>query len=178
MALGKESHMNYKWIGGLLIILGCGGFGFTLAANHRWEETCIRQLLAALDYMGCELQYRMTPLPDLCRSAAAQCKGLIGQVLRGISEELDRQISPDAESCMHAAMARLDPIPETTRKNLKLLGATLGRFDLTGQLSGLESVRESCRCDLARLIDNRDARLRSYQTLGLCAGAALAILLI
>ena len=170
--------MNYKWIGGLLIILGCGGFGFTLAANHRREETCIRQLLAALDYMGCELQYRMTPLPDLCRCAAAQCKGLIGQVLRGISEELDRQISPDAESCMHAAIARLDPIPETTRKNLKLLGATLGRFDLPGQLDGIRCVRKRCEESLESIQKHGEERLRSYRTLGVCAGAALAIMLL
>ena len=56
------------------------------------------------------------------------------------------------------------------------LGASLGRFDLQGQLQGIESVRAQCRKDLAELEDNRDQRLRSYQTLGLCAGCALAIL--
>ena len=178
MAHGKESHMNYKWIGSLLIILGCGGFGFSLAANHKREENCLRQLIGALDYMGCELQYRMTPLPDLCRSASQQCKGMVGQVLRRVSEELDRQVSPDTASCMYAALTQSEALPHITRKKLQLLGATLGHFDLAGQLSGLEAVRESCRNDLSTLTKNRDSRLRSYQTLGLCAGAALAILLI
>ena len=36
-------------------------------------------------------------------------------------------------------------------------------------------VRGDCRTQLKALEQNRDIRLRNYQTLGLCAGAALAI---
>ena len=54
----------------------------------------------------------------------------------------------------------------------------IGRFDLEGQLQGLESVRVYCRDQLDNLAKDRDVRLRSYQTLGLCAGAALAILFV
>jgi len=49
---------------------------------------------------------------------------------------------------------------------------------MEGQLKGLESVRQECRRQVETLSYNRDARLRSYQTLGLCAGAALAILFV
>ena len=58
------------------------------------------------------------------------------------------------------------------------LGRTLGRFDLDGQLIGLENARRDCRRAVDALSENRDNRLRCYQTLGLCAGAALAILFI
>jgi hypothetical protein len=57
-----------------------------------------------------------------------------------------------------------------------MLGTSLGRYDLQGQLNGIESVRIRCRSDLEELERNRDVRLRSYQRLGLCAGCALAIL--
>lgn len=170
--------MDYKWIGAVLIILGCGGFGFSLAAQHKREENSLRQLISALDYMACELQFRMTPLPDLCRQAGQESAGTVRQVLLSLAQELDRQISPDVASCMKAALASAKELPSHTRENLELLGASLGRFDLSGQLKGLESVRDSCRRDLEALGNNRDARLRSYQTLGLCTGAALAILFI
>lgn len=170
--------MEYKWIGALLIIAGCGGFGFALAAGHRREELCLRQLIGALDYMECELQYRMTPLPDLCRAAGSESKGVVGKILLRLSQELDDQISPDVASCMRAAMVNQDTVPAHTQENLKLLGNSLGRFDLTGQLNGLEAVRANCRLHLSELTQNRDTRLRSYHTLGICAGAALAILLI
>lgn len=170
--------MEFKWIGAILIILGCGGFGFSMAAAHRREEHDLRQLIAALDYMECELQYRMTPLPDLCHAAGQEIGGQTGTVLLRLSEELNHQVSPDVAACMGSALRNTDRLSGHTLENLKLLGSSLGRFDLKGQLSGLETVRGACRQDLARLSQNRENRLRSYQTLGLCAGAALAILLI
>lgn len=168
--------MTYKWIGAIFIIVSCGGFGFSLAAAHRREENTLRQLISALDYMECELQYRLTPLPDLCRQAGMDARGNVGQVLRNLSRELENQVAPDVASCMNAALNGTKDLPEKSRQALLLLGRSLGRFDLSGQLKGLEAVRAACRRELEALTNNRDARLRSYQTLGLCAGAALAIL--
>ena len=170
--------MNIKLLGALLIITGCGGFGFMLAANHRKEEKTLRMLLSALDFMECELQYRMTPLPELCRRAAEQCRGGLQLVLRVLAQEMEQQISPDAARCMSAALSRVPELPRRAKSALNAMGQTLGRFDIAGQLRGLESVRLACRRDLEELETNRDARLRSYQTLGLCAGAALAILFV
>ena len=58
------------------------------------------------------------------------------------------------------------------------LGKSLGRFDLNGQLQGIEQVRAHCRRELSSLENGRDQRIRGYQTLGVCAGAALAILFV
>jgi stage III sporulation protein AB len=77
---------------------------------------------------------------------------------------------------MNAALSKTKGLPQRTRKNLQALGASLGQFDLQGQLSGLESARKQCRRELEELSKDRDVRLRSYQTLGLCAGSALALL--
>lgn len=65
-----------------------------------------------------------------------------------------------------------------TKRLLLVLGRTLGRFDLEGQLKGIDGISREAAAELDRLTKNQDARLRSYQTLGLCAGAALAILLL
>lgn len=161
-----------------MIIISCGGFGFSLAAAHRREEAALRQLISALDLMECELQYRLTPLPELCRQAALDNTGCVREVLLKLSVELDSQISPDVESCMNAAVSAVAEIPNHTRNALLSMGRNLGRFDLSGQLKGLEQVRASCRRQLETMNVNREPRLRSYQTLGLCAGAALVILFI
>jgi len=170
--------MLYKWIGAILIILGCGGFGFSIAAFHRRDEHTLRMLVSALDYMECELQFRMTPLPDLCRNVSSQTSGYLHHVFIALADTLDMQISPDVASCMNAALRQQSSLPPTTVHYLRLLGSTLGRFDLNGQLQGLESVRSSCRKTLDEMSNNRENRLRSYQTLGLCCGAALVILFI
>jgi hypothetical protein len=54
----------------------------------------------------------------------------------------------------------------------------MGKFDIDGQINGLEAVRSLCRRMLDELTSGREVRLRNYQTLGLCAGAALVILFI
>ena len=170
--------MIFKWIGALCVIGGCGGVGFSMAAAHKREEWTLRSLVSALDYMACELQFRLTPLPELCRQAAKECRGTVGTVLDNLARELDSQISPDAGACMYAALARTENLPGETEKALRLLGSSLGRFDLPGQLQGLEQVRGHCRRALENLSRDRDQRIRGYQTLGLCAGAALAILFV
>lgn len=170
--------MNYKWIGAVLVFLGCGGLGFSMAAGYKREEGMLRQLINALNYMECELQYRLTPLPELCVQAGKESKGAVRDTLLRFSAELNGQIAPDPSSCMHAALMMDANLPNPIREIFRELGSTLGRFDLPGQLKGLESVRASCRRELEVLSQNRDARLRSYQTLGLCAGAALVILFV
>lgn len=170
--------MNYKWMGALLIISGCGAVGFAMAAAYRREERTLRQLIAALDYMACELQYRLTPLPQLCRQAASESKGCVGQLMLRLAEELERQIRPDVGDCVRAAIADVGDIPQKTREAFEILGSGLGRFDLEGQMKGLEAVRSFCRRELEGMASGREPRLRSYQTLGICAGAALAILFV
>lgn len=170
--------MSYKWMGALLVIIGCGSVGFTAAANHRREEKMLGQLLDVLQFMESELQYRLTPLPELCRQAAMTVKDTLRSIFLAYVSELEAQISPDASSCMHAAIGCSREVPSSVRAVFLQLGQTLGRFDLPGQLQGLECAKEACRTHLKELEKNRDERLRGYQTLGLCAGAALVILFI
>ena len=170
--------MNAKWIGAIFVLVSCGGFGFSIAHGYRQRERFLHQLLNVLETMASELEYRLTPLPELSRKAARDTCGVLRDVFANLARELDWQSEPDAGSCMRAAMDKCHDLPACLRRPLRLLGQTLGRFDLPGQLKGIKAVQESCRRELARLERNRDARLRSYQTLGLCAGAALVILLV
>lgn len=170
--------MSIKIIGAILVMAGCGGFGWKIAAAHRREEKVLRELIGILDYMECELQYRLTPLPDLCRQAAVESKGVLRTIFLSLTQELEDQILPNVEHCVNAALAKTKNPPKAVEEGISLLGRSLGRFDIEGQLKGLETVRQECRRNLNALTYNKDVRLRSYQTLGLCAGAALAILFV
>lgn len=170
--------MDYKWIGSILVIAGCGGFGFAIASGYRREESLLKQLILVLQFMENELQYRLTPLPELCHQAGKEISGPLRDVFRNLGRELDWQISPDVCSCMSAALKKSSDLPVRFRKHLLQLGNSLGRFDLPGQLRGLHAIEVSCEEELCNLRNNRDVRLRSYQTLGLCAGIAIVILFI
>ncbi len=168
--------MYSKWLGAVIVIAACGGFGFKLAAAHRKEEQMLRQLVGVLDYMECELQYRLTPLPELCRQAAVEARGELSRLFVSLSQALEDQTSAEVAVCMDSVLSRCQDLPALTCNALGQLGQTLGRFDVDGQLKGFDAVRRECRRLLEGLERNKEIRLRGYQTLGLCAGAALAIL--
>ena len=170
--------MNLKIFGAIFVVVGCGGWGFMVAAQHMQKIRLLRNLSGAIAYMECELQYRSTVLPVLCEITAKQSTGKIRQLLLAMGTELEAQVSPNAEQCMEHAMEKCGEIPKPVHQLCAELGQSLGKFDLQGQLRGLESVRSECECLLTQLQYNQDVRLRSYQTLGLCAGAAMAILFI
>lgn len=165
-----------KIIGAVLVVSGCGGCGFAMAAAQMREEQDLRQLLRAVEYMECELQFRQSPLPELCAHVGQAVTGTVGSVFSALSGELEKQVAPQAQDCVDAALTSFPKLPERVREAFRLLGSTLGRFDLAGQQQGLSAVAQVCREGISELSENRATRLRGYQTLGLCAGAALAIL--
>lgn len=148
-----------------------------MAVAHRREVAALHQLVEAMDVMICELEYHLTPLSELCRFGAERIKGPVQLCFVALAEALDDQISPDVGLCTIAALKATPTVPKYASAQLQALGQTLGRFDLSGQLTGLERCRQSCRGQLEVLEYQQSQRLRSYQTLGFCAGAALAILL-
>ena len=160
--------MSYKWIGAIFIVGSCGGFGIQLALHQKNEERLLEQLRGIMDEM----------LWELIRHAVHGKKGILRDIFLELAIQLDRQVLPDAQSCMNAAMGdRVVGFPHL-QSILSLLGQSLGRFDLSGQLKGLAAVGEKCREEIRELHLGRDVRLKSYRVLGLCAGAALVILLL
>ena len=170
--------MTLKVFGALLIVIGCGGFGFRIAASQRREEQLLQKLSQIIDYFSCELLYHRTRLPALCRKAASETNGVLAKLFSAFAAELELQVSPDPEICMQVALNRTPDLPKEVSGMLMNLGHCLGRFDLDGQLKDLEFIRQQCNDKVHALHQNRDIRLRTYQTLGLCLGAALAIIFI
>lgn len=170
--------MSLKWIGAVFVFAACGGVGYSMAAAHRREEHFLRSLLELLNFMEHELQYKLTPLPQLCHLTADQANGILQEVFCNLEQELNWQTAPDACSCMYAALQKSREIPASVRRLLIQLGNSLGRFDLEGQISGLQAVHCRCSEEVAWCGKDREVRRRSYQTLALCAGAALVILFI
>ena len=169
--------MTYRLFGVFLVVLGCGTWGCILASKYRQECKTLEQLLHLLQIMESELQYHMTPLPDLCLIAADSVNGIMHDIFTALSQELNQQISPNVSLCMRRVLSTRSA-PIYTNILLEKLGKTLGRFDYNGQLKGIEAVHHEAQCKLATLMNNQDARIRSYRTFGLCAGLAIVILLI
>lgn len=170
--------MTIKLLGAVCIILGCGGFGFLIAANARRELVALRQLITALNFIECELGYHMTPLPQLCRLTAAVTTGCIRRMFICLAEELEMQIEANVDKCIIAALEKCPDVPNLTIHRIKELGRSLGKFDLDSQIKCIKVNNVENMQLLETLSADHSTRLRSYKTLGVCAGAALVILFI
>lgn len=170
--------MMLRLIGAGLIMASCGAFGFGMATQYRREISVLRQFMSSLEFMQQEMAYHLSPLPELCRGAAVQCSGTLRKFWEQTACEMESQIAPDVVSCMNAAGNKVNSLPKYTTQAMDMLSKSLGCFDLSGQQKALQSVGRFCDEKLAELEANKPQRIRNYQTLGLCAGAALAILFI
>lgn len=169
--------MTFKIIGSSMIIMACGAYGFTLASKYTHEHKMLHILLDILQTMECELQYRMTPLPDLCELISRSFEGGLSQVFRALANELNAQISPNVELCMNKVLNNIS-LPKQTKCALESLGRSLGKYDIDGQMKGIHTLYGEVQQAYKTLMTNRDQRLRSYRTLGLCIGIVIAIILL
>lgn len=169
--------MYIKAIGAVLIVCCCGGYGMLLASAHRKEVSQLHQLARVLDIMQSELAYRLTPVPQLCQIAARDLPAVLATVFETVADELEGKDCPEVADAFDIALREQKELTPAVRMILKNLGHTLGRFDLQGQLQGFSQCAQECTHKLKELETNQQQRLRSYQTLGFCAGAALAIIL-
>ena len=174
----KDDLVTLRIIGAILIMMGCGGFGVLISSTYRSEANTLRQLIMILDLIECELQYRKTQLPELCQFAARNSSSIIRKVFLSLAAELEKQISPNAEKCMRAVLQKTNNIQNRTEEVFLLLGRSLGQFDLDGQLNGIKMVKNEAIRILDVHTNNLDTRIRCYQALSICAGAAIAILCI
>lgn len=168
--------MEPRILGVSLVIVGCSTFGFKLATDLHRQIKLLRELIDILNYMECDLNYRLTPLPELCRVSVKESK-LLKETFRHFADEMDSQISTDTSSCMKAAIAKSADLSDSIELLLMELGCSLGNFDLDGQLRGIDAIRQKCVKQLQELEKDKDVRIRNYRTLGICLGATLAILL-
>jgi len=169
--------MTIKLFGAVLILLCSGSCGFSVAASYRRDISQIKTLIQIMEFIQRELEYRLTPLPELCMQAGEMGRGAIFRVFTKLSDELSIQAAPDVPGCMRKVLQSTQ-FSRKVEKLLNQLGKTLGQYDLSGQLQGLSSLIKDCSFELSRIVDTQDERIRSYRTLGLCTGAALVILFI
>ena len=164
-----------KWLGAAGICLACAGVGFSMARELEQQERLLGILLHKLGYIYRQLHYRATPLPELLLNAAGEEQDPISAIFRAIPGHLHGQ---NGQVAMEDALQTWKNIPEAVKTLLSLLGGCMGAFDLDGQLSHLESVMEECKRSMAHLAETKQIRLRNYRTMGICAGAAITILLL
>ena len=166
-----------KLFGAAMIIAGCGGMGAAIVCDHRKQVHELKSLKNAIQEMLWELKYRVSPLPELCHVGAMAARGTVRQVFTELMQRLEENRLDCIAGCVNGLAGKY-PLSRRTRNCLRYLGDSLGRYDLEGQIQGLEEAKDLCRRELEELKEVGSEQLRTCQTLAVCAGVALVILFI
>lgn len=170
-----------RGIGALCVVAAASVMGFGFAGGVRRQERQLAAMLDALTFLKSEILYRKTPLAETFTlvTAAAQEQGTRA-FFRCCAHAMrsDRTLRP-----MQVFQTALDRTAELSlampaRQTLLTLGASLGEFDLDGQSRALELALARLSSQLRRLEEGSSARRRSYATIGVCAGLAVAVILL
>lgn len=166
-------------LGAALVLAAAGMLGAVVARAYQERPQVLRALQGALAFLATEIAYAATPLPEALLRAARLSSGPVAGFLRDVGEALQNDPgTPVAEVWRRAAARRphwcLTPDDEAV---LLDLGATLGQSHAADQ----EKHLRLALAQLARLQERaeaqRDAQVRLWRCLGLCAGGFLVLLL-
>lgn len=165
-----------KLLGILFVIATAGSAGFRIAGEGRKSCDMMRQLLSALQILRNEIAFCGTKLPKAMALMAVPCRDQLEAVLANTAREMDK--------C--AWMTPLDALKRCTKdcKNepfvpiLTDLMTRLGTYDTQAQLQSVDLAREQCEERLCLLEQENRKKGKLYETLGICAGVAVSILLI
>jgi len=164
-------------LAGIVFIVGSAGvMGVRISLSLRKRCELLRQLLQALAVLRSEIAFCGTPLPQAFALMAVQCSGTLETIFSSAAKQMDRQRWMTPLQAMELAIAEsretfLAPI-------LRELFAQLGRYDLEAQVRAVDGAQSRTKTLLSQLEQERNRKTGTYETLGICAGIAVAILLL
>lgn len=169
-----------KLLGVLFIVISASSVGWSLAVSVRKRCQVLGQLLSGLRYLKSELSFHNTPLPQAFSSLAEDAMGSVKGYFSLIASEMEQKCWLTPMTAMELASALLTELPpgDPARQVLRELGSGLGKFDLDSQLQEIDAALWRLEELRKQADEERTLRCRTYQTLGICAGLALAILLV
>lgn len=167
-----------RLIGAALVVLGAGGFGFRRAAQFYKTARQLAQLTGAVEVLQCEIAYTRLPLPELYAEVASRQTGAVAQFFQTMSAQLaaGQPRTRAAQHAMQQASGLL--LPSDARMALLELCETLGRYDVDGENRMLRMSAQRIRTAQERCEGEKRQMARSCTALAVCAGIALAILML
>ena len=165
-----------KFAGVAFIVLSAGSVGFQMAAMLRKKCDLLSRFLTALQLLKNEITVCGTPLPQAFALMAAANDGVLERLFDVAAKEMDKNRWTKPYDAVSRA---LETIQEPLIGDVLLpLAKSLGKYDLDAQVQGIETARLQAEQLLRETEQERKIKSGTYQTLGVCTGLAVAILLI
>ena len=165
-----------KVIGLIFIVAASSSVGFGMALSIQKERNLLLQMQRALQILRNEIAFCGTPLPQAFALVAAACSGYLECVFSDAAKQMDKHRWMTPACVMEQVMSnhRETAVSEI----LQELAAGLGNYDLQAQLDSICNADVRAAELLQKTEQDGKAKAKIYETLGICGGLSVAILLI
>ena len=166
-----------KLLGGALIVAAAGWTGAAPVTRLRRRIRTLEELENALPVMRAELTSNLTPLPALFEKLSQTCAGGCATLFHSMAAALVAQpeTSPVQQMRRHLPALKLEPREASI---LLELANALGCYDLESQQRMMDAAQARLHQAAERCRRQMEHEGRSWGTLGVCTGLALAIVLV
>lgn len=165
-----------KLMGMIFLVFACGSAGFRIAASLREKCSLYAMLLRQLAMMRQEICFYATPLAQVFALLAASGSGTLERVWKETARQMNTNPWMQPRYAMEQALASEQ---ETDLAQILLpLCTQLGKYDADAQKKAIMAAEEQTKALLTSMEQERSVKSKTYQTLGICAGLAAAVLLI
>ena len=167
-----------RLLGALLIFGGACWAGFQADRDLLQKTKNLQQLIFALERMGQELTFRLTPLPELLAVIGEQTEGPVGSFFQNCSRHAQNGDGLFSAAWTQEAQRLGEHLDHRVLDSLVCMGQAIGRYNHEeGRRQISFTVNELKECLAEAKKESR--RLGPvYRTLGAGAGAILVILLL
>lgn len=168
-----------RWLGAVMILCASSAVGIRMAGEVRKSLKLYQSLIAGLRQMESEIAYRSLPLGELLASQSEQFPPPLKEVFADASRRIG--LSPGVPFGIHmrrAVQTVSDRLPSAMAEILCDLSDQMGREDPAAQTAALEAAADRANRELEEIRRGKKERCRNYETIGVCAGLALAVILI
>ncbi len=169
-----------KVMGAALVLLCSGAVGFGFAGDLHAQIAQMSALITALENLKGEIEARRTPLPAALMMLAGSENGQIGAFFKLCADNLLRENRSSPYLAIRYALDKCKGLmlSKQTRLTLLSFGMSLGKIDAESQISAVMLASSRLEQELGSLQKQAPARTKSYRTIGVCTGLALAVILL
>lgn len=166
-----------RWFGFILVVSGASAAGIFMSHSVQRKAEICTELISALEFMRGEIEFRLTPLGEICNHLGLVCKKPLGQVFSFVADALKSAPGRPSGVQMRRALQR-QPLPEEAKVVLTELFDSCGKQDVLSQLRAIDLAERRMQLTLDVLQKEKNERCRTYRMIGICAGLAVAVILI
>ena len=165
-----------KLIGCFFIVFAAGSVGLSGTLRFYSQLRTIKEFVAALEILKCEMNYTLAPLAKLCRSVSGRTRGPCSTFFRSFGKLLDDGVPRSIAVRRLLSDEKYYRLTGDAQIALLELFESLGAYELEGENQLMQMTALRLKTAVDRLEREKKPLAKSYVILGFCAGLALMIL--